>query len=146
VCRHTALLGHNSRCVDIPIHSGTRAVCLHTDCCARVERYVYTRLLCPSKSGTCTHGLLCPSRAVRLHTDCCARKERYVYTRTVVYHSTRAQQSVCRHTALLGYNSPCVDIPLYSGTTVRPRRAGCLHTNCCARVERYVCTRTVVPE
>ena len=49
----------------------SRALCLHTDCCARVERYVYTRLLCPS-------------RAVCLHTDCCARVERYVYTRTVV--------------------------------------------------------------
>jgi hypothetical protein len=74
-----------------------------------------------------THGLLCPSRAVCLHTVSCARVERYVYTRTYsgttvrvqTYRSTRAQQSVCRHTALLRHNSPCVDVPLFSGTTVR---------------------------
>jgi hypothetical protein len=104
VCRHTALLGRNSPCVDIPLYSSTTVVCrhtalrgynspcLHTDCCTRVDRYVYTRLLCSS-------------RAVFLHTDCWARVERYV--------------SVFRHTALLGHNSPCVDVPLYSGTTVR---------------------------
>jgi hypothetical protein len=135
----------------------SRAVCLHTDCCARVERYVYTPTVVPEKSGMSTLGLLCPSRAVCL--PC---------------RSSRAQQVVCRHTSLLGHNSPFVEIPLYSGTTVRvlkitlsyvytrtvvseksgtsthgllcPSRAVCLHTDCCARVERYVYTRTVVPE
>jgi hypothetical protein len=61
---------------------------------------------------------------------------------------------VCRDNALLGYNSPFVEIPLYSGTTVVmsthgllcPSRAVCLHTDCCARVEQYVYTRIVVPE
>jgi hypothetical protein len=131
-----------------------RAVCLHTDCCDRVERMS-------------THGLLCPSRAICLHTDCSTRAQLSVCRHTALlghnspcveiplypgkivrvetYRSPRAQQSVCIHTALLGHNSPYVDIPLYSDLLC-PSRAVCLHTDCYARVERYVYTRTVVTE
>jgi hypothetical protein len=52
----------------------SRAVCLHTDCYARVERMSTHRLLCTSRAVS-THGMLWPSRAVCLHTDCCAQVE-----------------------------------------------------------------------
>jgi hypothetical protein len=51
--------------------------------------------------------------------------------------------SMCRHTALLGHNSPC---GMSTHGLLCPSRAVCLHTDCCTRVERYVYTRTVVPE